>query len=64
MNWQLVRNIFITENEDGTEGDLQTNPRRLRCRMGYDREKEVFNQLYGGSSTSGDVFITLKTRES
>ena len=47
-----IQAYSFTENEDGTEGDLQPIP--LRCRMGYDRRS--LQQLYGGVKTSSGCF--------
>ncbi len=37
---KLESKLILTENEDGTEEDLQTNPEDSGCRMG--RIEEVF----------------------
>lgn len=49
-----IQAYSFTENERRNRRRPSTNPRRLRCRMGYDRRS--LQQLYGGVIQSGRLY--------
>ena len=57
-----IQAYSFTENEDGTEGDLQPIPEDSRCRMGYDQEKSS-TALWRSDTVTGDCITSTQTRK-